>query len=158
MTKNSTMASGTRGSSIPHFSTTGRARHLFNISLKLYSSVTSHRQRVAQNPNPNPNRGLSIPHFSTTGRAMSLQHFLKIVLTSHRLSTCQFSNILGAMKTNSTLSITSYAIKHTSRTLATVRQLLRTPMRRIPPRWLPGWKGTTCLTTWRPGVYSSRSS
>jgi hypothetical protein len=34
-------------------------------------------------------------------------------VTSHRLSTCQFSNILGVMKTNSTLLITSYAIKRT---------------------------------------------
>jgi hypothetical protein len=56
---------------------------------------------------------------------MSLK--LSSSVTSHWLSTCQFSNILGAMKTNSTLKITSYAIKRTLRTLATLRQLLRTP-------------------------------
>jgi hypothetical protein len=92
-------------------------RHLFNMSLRMSSSVTS-------------------PH----------------------LFTCQFFNTLEAMRTNSTLSITSYAIRRIFRTLATLRQLLRTPRRRIPPRWLPGWKGTTCLTTWESGASSSRSS
>jgi hypothetical protein len=79
-------------------------------------------------------------------------------VTSPSLSTCQFFNTLEAMRTNSTLSITSYLIKRTLRNLATLKQLLRTLRRRIQLRWLPGWRGTTCLTTWEPGASSSRSS
>jgi hypothetical protein len=68
-----------------------------------------------------------MPRFSTTGRATSLQHVLKNVLECD-LTLPLYLSVLqhfGAMKTNSTLLITFYAIKHTLRTLATLRQLLR---------------------------------
>jgi hypothetical protein len=105
------------GARAPLASAQQAGRRLFNMSLRMSSSVTS----------PGP-------------------------------STCQFFNTLEVMRTSSTLSITSYVIRRTLRTLGTLRQLLRTPRRSIPPRWLPGWKGITCLTTWEPGASSSRSS
>jgi hypothetical protein len=100
-----------------------------------------------------------LPSAQQAGRClsnMSLRMFLSV--TSPCLFTCKFFNTLEAMRTNSTLSITSYVIRHILRTLVTLKQLLRTPRRRIPPRWLPGWKGTMCLTIWEPGASSLRSS
>jgi hypothetical protein len=80
-------------------------------------------------------RGSSVPRFSTTGRVTSLQHVLKNVLKCDLTSPLYLSVLqhFGG-RTNSTLSITSYAIRRILRTLATLRQLLRTPRRRILPR------------------------
>jgi hypothetical protein len=140
-----------------------KVRKIYNWPWSLHKTIVmdnfyGNNQQVAQWL-LEPGAQASLTSAQQAGRRlfnMSLR--MSSSVTSPRLSTCQFSNILGAMKTNSTLLITTYAIKCTFRTLATLRQLLRTPRRRIPPRWLPGWKGTTCLTTWEPGASSSRSS
>jgi hypothetical protein len=140
-----------------------KVRKIYNWPWLLHKTIVTdifygNNQRVAQWL-LEPGAWASLASAQQAGqRLFNMSLRMSWSVTSPHLSTCQFFNTLEAMRTNSTLLITSYAIKRTLRTLATLIQLLRTPRRRILTRWLPGWKGTTCLTTWEPGASSSRSS
>ena len=74
--------------------------------------------------------------FNPGGRATSLQHVLKksSSVTSPHLSTCQFFNTLEAMRTNSTLSITSYVINGILENLSYSETVIENPKEKDPAK------------------------
>jgi hypothetical protein len=94
-------------------------------------------------------RGSSIPRFSTTGRATSLPHVLKHVLKCDLTSPLYLSVLQHFGGDEDKFNIIDYFLCDQTyfENLSYSETVIENPMRRIPPRWLPGWKDTTCLTT-----------